>query len=272
MVEETYCVKNGFKHNATVVYGDTDSVFVVLKDGEESQYEKFGQQIAQNLNKYFSDYIRQNFGVTSYLDMEYEKYYERFFLPPSRRIEARNKSHSNPSQQVLGSKKRYVGMMLLNGEKKLVFTGMEYVRSDWTKLARRFQWQLYQRMFLDQPVEKWLSKYVRDLRSGAYDRDLAYRKKLTKDAKQYTKIKPPHVKAALKLLSKYPQSSPRYISYVMTADGPEPSEFMPHQIDYEHYVDKQLKPLADAVLPYIGTSFDQVINGEAQALLFDDRT
>ena len=36
-----------------------------------------------------------------------------------------------------GAKKRYAG---LSEEDKIEFVGMEYVRSDWTKLAKKFQY------------------------------------------------------------------------------------------------------------------------------------
>jgi len=47
---------------------------------------------------------------------------------------------------------------------------------------------------------------------------------------------------------------------VVTINGPEPVEFHRSQIDYEHYVSKQLKPIADAVLPFIGYDFDSIVS------------
>jgi DNA polymerase elongation subunit (family B) len=40
------------------------------------------------------------------------------------------------------------------------------------------------------------------------------------------------------------------------------------QIDYDHYIDKQLQPIADAILCFYNTSFDDVISGTAQKTLF----
>ena len=48
------------------------------------------------------------------------------------------------------------------------------------------------------------------------------------------------------------------IAYLMTLNGPEPLEYRRSAIDYEHYIDKQLRPIADAILPFIGESFDRI--------------
>lgn len=49
------------------------------------------------------------------------------------------------------------------------------------------------------------------------------------------------------------------IEYVITVNGPEPKEYSKSPIDYQHYIDKQLKPVADAILPFIGKQFDELI-------------
>ncbi|CSB54689.1 DNA polymerase II [Vibrio cholerae] len=46
---------------------------------------------------------------------------------------------------------------------------------------------------------------------------------------------------------------------MITINGPEPKEYSKSPIDYQHYIDKQLKPVADAILPFIGKQFDELI-------------
>jgi DNA polymerase-2 len=41
----------------------------------------------------------------------------------------------------------------------------------------------------------------------------------------------------------------------MTTGGPEPLEALRSPIDYEHYLTRQLMPVADAILPFIGDDF-----------------
>jgi len=42
---------------------------------------------------------------------------------------------------------------------------------------------------------------------------------------------------------------------VMTTAGPEPLETRRSPIDYEHYLTRQLQPVADAILPFTGDHF-----------------
>ncbi|MNH15967.1 DNA polymerase II [compost metagenome] len=74
---------------------------------------------------------------------------------------------------------------------------------------------------------------------------------------------PPHVRAA-RLADDYnsrlgrPQQYQRggWISYLITTAGPEPLENLQAPVDYEHYLTRQLQPVADAILPFVGDSFD----------------
>jgi len=55
-----------------------------------------------------------------------------------------------------------------------------------------------------------------------------------------------------------------WISYVMTAGGPEPMENRRSPIDYEHYVNRQLQPLADAILPFLQDDFASLMTGQQE--------
>uniref|UniRef100_UPI00258AF5F4 hypothetical protein n=1 Tax=Comamonas sp. TaxID=34028 RepID=UPI00258AF5F4 len=46
-----------------------------------------------------------------------------------------------------------------------------------------------------------------------------------------------------------------WIRYVMTQNGPEPLEARSSPIDYDHYLTKQLQPIADVILVPLGDSF-----------------
>jgi DNA polymerase II len=48
------------------------------------------------------------------------------------------------------------------------------------------------------------------------------------------------------------------IEYVMTIQGPEPIEKRSAPIDHRHYLMKQLAPVCDVVLPFLGTSFEKI--------------
>ena len=51
----------------------------------------------------------------------------------------------------------------------------------------------------------------------------------------------------------------KVIEYVMTTGGPEPLDNIQHPPDREHYVAKQIRPVAEPVLSTLGLDFDTVI-------------
>jgi DNA polymerase-2 len=227
-----------------VIYGDTDSLFVKLKEGEGENAETVGQKIADELNNYWSEKIKLEHGLESYLEIEFEKYYRKFILTPARGSES-------------GAKKRYAGLLSDNGKESIEFVGMEFVRSDWTRLAKEFQVELYNRIFNNEEIENWLREVVRKVKAGEYDEKLVYRKRLRKDVDEYTKNIPQHVKAARML----PEVSGT-VYYVITKRGPIPVELKHTDIDYDHYIEKQLKPIADSVLILLGESFDSIVQSD----------
>ena len=102
-----------------------------------------------------------------------------------------------------------------NGKGRLNFVGMEAVRSDWTKLAKRFQHELYYRLFRNEDIDKWLLGMIDQIKSGEFDSEMTYHKRLKKTIAEYTSHIPPQVKAA-QLLGK----PVREIDYVITKRGP----------------------------------------------------
>ncbi len=231
-----YLYKQGYE----VIYGDTDSLFIKLKEGEGLDAQTNGERIALDLNSYWKKRLKDEFGVTSFLELEFEKYYSQFILTPLRGGEQ-------------GAKKRYAGLLKVNGEDELEFVGMEFVRSDWTKLAKEFQVQLYFKIFSGEEVAEWIRSIVHKVNRGAFDDKLVYRKRLRKDIDDYQKNSPPHVRAA-RMINK----SNGTVEYVITKRGPVPIELTHGDLDYQHYIDKQLKPIADSVLGLLGESFDAI--------------
>ena len=229
------------QHDYEVIYGDTDSLFIKLKAGEGVDAQTHGERIASELNEYWKKRLKDEYGVTSFLELEFEKYYSRFVLTPLRGGEQ-------------GAKKRYAGLLKINGEDELEFVGMEFVRSDWTKLAKDFQVQLYFKIFNGEEIADWIRSIVHKVNEGAFDDKLVYRKRLRKEIDEYKKNIPPHVRAA-KMINKTSGT----VEYVITKHGPVPVELNPGDLDYQHYIDKQLKPIADSVLGLLGESFDSIV-------------
>ena len=227
-----------------VIYGDTDSVFVCLKDDDFLHPEKAGIKMKDEVNRYFLNKIKDEYEIISKLEMEFEKYYPKFFLPAMRSSKE-------------GARKRYAGYMV-NGD--IDFKGLEVVRSDWTELAKNFQSELFERFFKDLELVEWIKDFVNRLKNGELDNQLVYKKRLTRKAEEYTKITPPHIKAA-RLEDPENKKNLREIKYLITSNGPIPISMKPTNIDYNHYIEKQIKPLADGVLFAIDITFDEIIEG-----------
>jgi DNA polymerase II len=241
----------------TVLYGDTDSLFVHSAIEDVARARALGPTLAAALNDELSRYVTERWRVQSRLELEFEKLYLKLFLPRMR--------HGTG-----GARKRYAGLLDGAGTDNVEFVGMEVVRRDWTALAKQVQRELYHLLFSDQPVDRYLADIVRDVRNGKLDELLVYRKNLRKDADDYTATTPPHVAAARK--SKQPLG--RIISYLMTTAGPEPLDNIEHPLDREHYVVKQVKPVAEPVLATLGLDFERVIGDSRQLDMYSlfDRT
>ncbi|VAW54520.1 DNA polymerase II [hydrothermal vent metagenome] len=237
-----------------VIYGDTDSVFVALnKKLSDEQADKIGAQLIDLINCYWEQQLSQELGIQSYLEMEYETHFHRFFMPTVRGSDK-------------GSKKRYAGVIKQSGKDEIIFKGLENVRTDWTLLARNFQLTLYTKIFNHEPYADFIRASVKQLSNGNFDQQLVYRKRLRQTLSHYQKNIPPHARAAINAenLFKTQGNPSRYqhkgwIEYVITLNGPETLECQSSKLDYTHYIDKQLTPIADSILSVLGDSMDNII-------------
>jgi DNA polymerase II len=227
-----------------VIYGDTDSLFVHAGKAITESADLIGTRISAAATEWLAQYIRNTFNTESYLRLEYQNTFNHFFLPS-----VRGATH--------GSKKHYCGSTVTGDTMELIFKGMESARSDWTELAKEFQHELYIRFFRSEPLDNYICEMVAKLQNGHFDQKLIYKKRLRKDLEEYTVNVPPHVQAARLL------DSPKHIiRYYITKNGPQPIGKFSSQIDYNHYIDCQLRPIADSILETTGKSFDKIISGQ----------
>ena len=228
-----------------VIYGDTDSVFVwIQRATSDAEARAAGRELQDMLNSWWTQQVREQFGLDSVLELEFETHFKRFLMPTVRGSDK-------------GSKKRYAGVVAGRDGDQLVFKGLENVRTDWTRLAREFQEELYRRIFMDEPFEDYVKLMTAEVLAGERDAELVYRKRLRRRLDDYERNVPPHVQAARRCGERGLPVPSRgsWVEYVITSAGAEPAAAPSAQLDYQHYVDRQLLPVADGILGFVGTSF-----------------
>jgi len=233
------------------IYGDTDSIFIWLgrtHTNEEAHAVAAG--LVKDINEWWTRSLRETHDLENFLEIEFDTHYSKFFMPTIRGSD-------------VGSKKRYAGLSKdADGREEMIYRGLEMARSDWTPLARQFQEGLLSRIFRGEPYEEFVREYVRSTLSGAKDDLLVYRKRLRHRLDAYLVNVPPQVRAA-RLADEHNDRLHRpkqyqnggWIQYVMTRNGPEPLEARHSRIDYDHYLGRQLQPIADAILQPMEESF-----------------
>jgi len=233
-----------------VIYGDTDSVFVWIHEADsDAQAVAAGRQLQADLNSWWTGVVRDEFGLESVLELEFETHFKRFLMPTIRGSDK-------------GSKKRYAGVVAGKDGDRLVFKGLENVRTDWTRLAREFQEELYRRVFMEEPFEDYVRQLTAEVLAGRRDGQLVYRKRLRRRLDEYQRNVPPHVQAA-RLCAERGLPVPArgsWVEYVITSAGAEPATRPLAPLDYQHYVDRQLEPVADGILGFVGSSFHTLVD------------
>ncbi len=241
------------RHGLRVLYGDTDSLFVTSERASLS-----ADEVLRLVNTELGRYCRMRYAVDSRLELELDRFYSHFFLPRVR---------GGPTAR--GRAKGYAGRIGSGSDEgRVEVKGMEAARTDWTPLARRFQVTLLDLLFQGRGAEEareLVAGIVKKMRAGELDDELVYRKRLRKPVASYTSAVPPHVRAAAQMGDEEPGA---FVSYVMTAKGPEPADRRTGALDYEHYIERQLKPIASIFVEAFGTDIEHLFDGARQLWLF----
>lgn len=238
------------KKGYNVIYTDTDSVFIESNTPKEKA-EALGKELELYINNFYKSYIKKNYSRISYLELEFQKLYLSLMLPKLRNKEA-------------SAKKRYAGLIEKDGKEEVEITGLEAIRGDWTQAAQDFQRAILLKVFKKESIEQFIKDYIKKIKEGKMDSKLIYRKSIRKSLEEYTKTTPPHVKAARQL----DKIESNVIEYYITTAGPEPIQKLKHKLDYEHYIEKQIKPIANQILSLLNKDFEEMTQSSKQSTLF----
>lgn len=266
-VEENYTIANGYKHDAQVVYGDTDSVMV--KFGPESVEETFPLAIeaADKCSEIFPDPIL----------LEFEKVYYPYLLM---------------------NKKRYAGLMWTKPDKYdyMDTKGLETVRRDNCALVREVIQTSLDTILIKQDVQgaiNFVKSRISDLLQNKMDiSQLVITKSLNKGAeyalgiggkKEDYKVKQAHVELAARMKKRDAGSAPQMgdrVPYVIITGakgaatyekGEDPIYVLENNIaiDSKWYLTNQLsKPLQRIFEPIIENVQKTLLEGEHTRKIF----
>jgi len=244
-----------------VIYGDTDSLFALSNladttgsdatDGE--QLERLGQELATRLNEDLAAHLEKTWRVESRIELTLHAVYRRLLLTRQR---GKDK----------GAAKRYAGLVLKAGQARLHIVGLEAVRRDSSELCRTVQHKLYSLLFAEAPAAElatYLQRTIAELLSGKLDALLVYRKTLRREPASYVAQGAPHVVVG----SRHGMQPGSIVPYVVTTVGPEHPEYRHHPPDYAHYIEKQIRSIAEPILSHYGLSLSRVYDGDPQLRL-----
>jgi DNA polymerase-2 len=234
----------------SVLYGDTDSLFVETGLEDRAAYRDFedqGSALAAGANHFLREKIQEAYQLPSFIELRFEKAYRRFLIPPLRNLGDEGESR--------GRAKGYGGYLLRpaaagaeGGDTlEVEVKGMEAVRSDSTPLARRLQLELLELVFSgagETAFQDRIRETLEKLRRGELDGELVYRKRLSRPPETYTASTPPQVKAARALGWKNRRGT---VEYLWTRNGAEPAALPHGPLDYDHYALSQVFPVAHSI-------------------------
>jgi DNA polymerase-2 len=238
----------------SVLYGDTDSVFVLSGQPDGSGFDELmamGRDAAEELNLLIARRVKEEYGLESLLRIRCEKAYAKFLIPRLKSQAAGLKSEAGEGGR--GRSKGYAGLLLSpDGSATVEVKGMEAARSDFTPLARDFQVELLNQAFSG-AGEAALRDFCRAeesaLRRGERDGKLVFRKMLRRPVDEYAS-ETPQVRAARLMGWKDRRGR---VSYLMTRAGAEPAGMRSGSpLDYDYYVEHQLLPIAVSIADALG--------------------
>ena len=160
----------------TVIYGDTDSVIVELReDGDPvEEAHRLGRLFSAEIRRFVADEYN---GDPELINLTVDEVYAPFFITDA--------------------KKRYTGYCIYDGEPCFTFekTGFESVRGDYCDASKQFQEELIHAILQDGDEWELIDDWKARLYAGELDEMLVKHVGLRRKPENYSS-KPPHVRVA----------------------------------------------------------------------------
>ena len=228
------------KAGFSVLYSDTDSVFLALGNKKKEDAFKFAEQV--NLN------------LPELMELEYEGFFPKGIFVPSKAA-----GH--------GAKKKYA---LLSEKGKLKIIGFEAVRRNWSAVARTVQREVLRLILKKGNAEAaviHVCEVIGKLRKNRIGIDkVIITTRLQKEIESYDAVGP-HVAVARQMkLRGIPVRKGTRISYVVVSGkGPirdrarMPEDVTKKDYDHEYYIEHQLIPGVDSIFEVLGIDIRRIV-------------
>jgi DNA polymerase Pol2 len=236
------------KEGFTVIYADTDSMFVKAKGNLKSKVKTF----LKKTNKM----------LPGIMELDLQGIYVRgIFIPRG----------VGPGT----AKKRYA---LIDKKGVLTVRGLEKVRRDWSNIAKDTQEEVLKLILDKKDVKgavKHVQKVISNLRKGKIPlKDLTIYEQLVKNINEY-KAKSPHISAAKKIRERGEEVYPGMIvMFAITkgkgsvSDRAEPIEDVKlSDIDQKYYIGRQIIPAALRVLTVLDVTEEDLLGQSLKSFI-----
>lgn len=231
-----------------VLYADTDSLVMIMKEKTEDEVMAFVKQV--------------NSTLPLSMELELEDFYVRGVFVGKRGGGA-------------GAKKKYA---LLSKSGRIKIRGFELVRRDWSNAARETQRKVLEMILREGDKEKAISivrEKIMELKEGKTDlKELVIHTQLRKSIDSYDATSPELAAArkAVKLGKERSEVEGVTIGYVITKHGnsiSEKAQLEEYAKDYDadYYIYHQVLPATLKILKELGTSEDELTGSGTQKKL-----
>jgi len=251
----------GDKFGYRVVYGDTDSVFVVIDEEDKDKLANEATKVASAITK----------ELPGIMELEFEKMFKRF-LPLT--------------------KKRYVAWKFTQEEKDgkavweegIEMKGIETVRRDWCNLVSDTITEVINIVLKKDDIKEAVQlfkKIINDLVGGEIPlQKLVVTKTMTKSPQRYVGMQP-HIEVVKKMQLRSPQDTPGVgdrIPYVivkgtdlLSKRAEDPTYVMDNglEIDSNYYIENQLMPPLERIFSALEISKSELLGNGRQTGIMD---
>jgi DNA polymerase, archaea type len=231
----------------TVLYSDTDSVFLLLEEKSKEDSLKFAEEINKELP-----------GV---MELEFENFFKTGIFVSVKSGET-------------GAKKKYA---LLDEKDKIKVKGFESVRRNWSFIAKEIQKEILEIILREKNIEKakkYLKEKIKKLREHKIPLDkMIIHTQITKEISSYEN-RSPHVAAAEMMKKKEQDVFPGMIIKYIVTKGKGlirdkvklPEEITEKDYDPEYYIKHQIIPGVDRIFAVLGINITEILSKEGEQI------